>query len=151
MRLVSESNYDYVKRFADEWIGLHGFDSSFRYFNAPMEHRLDRLKNHLTTVVVVSEKDEPVGYGHLDEGPDGRVWLGVAVLPEYQRLLIGTQICTYLLEQATEKKLKEIWLGVDEKNIPARRLYRKLGFEVENMQKEFWLMKKVFDKTKFAE
>jgi ribosomal protein S18 acetylase RimI-like enzyme len=151
MQMLVHDNLELVKKFASEWLGKVGYESSFRYFNAPLPNRLERLKNHLTTVVTVDFDGEPMAYGHLDQGEDGRVWLGVAVMPDYQRKQYGTVICNYLLEQAFLKNLNEIWLGVDEDNIPARRLYRKLGFEIAAMEKDFWLMKKVFDKQKSSE
>jgi GNAT superfamily N-acetyltransferase len=148
MQIIVKDNHEYVDRFATEWLGKVGYESTFRYFNYPKPERFRRLKNHLTTVIIVDDNDEPFAYGHLDVGPDGRVWLGVAVLPDRQKKGYGRLICNYLLEQAEEKDVKELWLGVDESNIPARRLYRKLGFEVADVQKEFWLMKKVFDSEK---
>jgi ribosomal protein S18 acetylase RimI-like enzyme len=70
-------------------------------------------------------KGEEKGFGYLDEHTPE---LGMAVLPEYRGRGIGTQLLAHLIRSA-EGVYENISLSVAVGN-PARRLYRRFGFEV---------------------
>jgi ribosomal protein S18 acetylase RimI-like enzyme len=72
-----------------------------------------------------------VGYGRLDrvEGdPAGLGVVALTVLEAYRRKGLGDALMRALLRAAAEGSLREVWLSVRTDNIPAIRLYEKLGF-----------------------
>lgn len=102
--------------------------STFRYFN---KRNAEVVGGHLTTLLGL-EKGKPIGYGHLDP-ENGIVWLGICILPDYQRFGHGYDMMTALLNRANFLGLKEIFLAVDTSNLPAQIFYRKFRFfEVES-------------------
>jgi len=52
----------------------------------------------------------------------------IGVLPKHRRKGFGTQIMKKTITCLAEKGAKRVFLGVDEMNIPAVKLYEKLGF-----------------------
>lgn len=55
--------------------------------------------------------------------------LGISVRSGYRRIGIATKLVESLLREARKHRLKIILLAVFEPNLPARTLYRKLGFK----------------------
>ncbi|GJD21024.1 GCN5-related N-acetyltransferase [Rivularia sp. IAM M-261] len=77
------------------------------------------------------------GYGYVnDETPE----LSIAVLPEYRKQGIGTQLITHLLD-SIKNVYPAISLSVSFSN-PALRLYQRLGFEVAAQLNDSLIMKK---------
>jgi ribosomal protein S18 acetylase RimI-like enzyme len=75
--------------------------------------------------------DRLVGYGRIDRGHGDAAGLGVValtVLEAYRRKGVGDTLMRALLHGAASQGLREIWLSVRPDNIPAIRLYKKLGF-----------------------
>ena len=150
---VSEGNYTFtivtafVRWFSDLWLEEVGYNSSFRYFDKPPPLRLGQLGRHIETVIVIGEDEtRPVGYGHLDfDQKDFRVWLGVAVFPQYWRNGIADAICRHLVTSAIEEDVHEVWLSVDKDNPNAQGLYDKFGFIAAIRNPNNIFMKKVFD------
>ena len=114
-------------------------DSSrtFRYFS---KRPLQIIKNHLVTYILC-EGSHPVGYGHLDQ-EDEKVWLGIALLPEYKGKGYGNLLMETLIDHAKSKKKGIIHLSVDNDNQPAINLYKKFGF-VRYMEMEDLLFYKL--------
>ena len=52
----------------------------------------------------------------------------IHLLPEYQNKGYGTELTQYAVSEGL-KYLKRIWLGFDEGNEGARKLYEKVGFK----------------------
>lgn len=99
----------------------------FRYFARRTPS--DALCNHILTVVGTIE-GIPVAYGHIDY--ETRYWIGLCVLPEYQRNGYGRQILQYLIHHARNHPLiDKLHLTVDVDNVGARTLYEHTGFLVE--------------------
>ncbi len=73
-----------------------------------------------------------VGYGRLDRGRGEAAAFGVValtVLEAYRRKGLGEALMRALLRGAAAAgDLREVWLSVRPDNIPALRLYEKLGF-----------------------
>lgn len=79
------------------------------------------------------------GFGHIDnETPE----LAISVYPEYRGAGIGSALMRGLLEALKKKGLKRASLSVQKEN-PAVRFYRRLGFTVYSENDEDYLM--VFD------
>jgi ribosomal-protein-alanine N-acetyltransferase len=56
--------------------------------------------------------------------------ISIAVLPEHHRKGIGNQLIKKATRAMVNYKAKECYLEVRESNLPAIKLYKKLGFEV---------------------
>ncbi|UYZ20371.1 GNAT family N-acetyltransferase [Mesobacillus jeotgali] len=65
-----------------------------------------------------------------------KVEFGVGVLKEFWGYGIGKNLLQESISWADENKIKKITLHVMESNESARRLYEKLGFEVEGVLKD---------------
>lgn len=74
--------------------------------------------------------DTPIGVFSVDEHPDHIFFSELQILPEYQKLGIGTQIFKEQMDFARSKKLP-LRLQVLREN-KARELYLRLGFSVTN-------------------
>jgi RimJ/RimL family protein N-acetyltransferase len=59
--------------------------------------------------------------------------LGIVIADNWQGKGYGKQICQHMIKTAWKKKLTKIWLTVFIDNIPAQKIYSKLGFELEGI------------------
>ena len=84
------------------------------------------INNHIVTVILHKE-EEIIGYGHLDY--EEKVWLGICVLQKYTGQSYGKKIMEFLLKEAKNKKIKQIYLSFYKNNVIAYQLYKKVGFE----------------------
>jgi GNAT superfamily N-acetyltransferase len=67
-----------------------------------------------------------VHYVHPDKPPE--LWVNeVGVAPPHRNQGIGRQMVAALLSRGRELGCKEAWLGTEQSNIPARRLYAAAG------------------------
>lgn len=108
----------------------------------------EELNNKCARFYVAVQDKKVVGYVGLyvvcKEGDVARV----AVLPEYRRFGIAKK----LLTESFNDEIDVIFLDVRESNIPAKELYKSLGFEEIGMRKNYYanptenavLMKKEF-------
>jgi ribosomal protein S18 acetylase RimI-like enzyme len=71
--------------------------------------------------------------------------LGMGVVPDFRGKRIGLRLLEATIEMAKTSKLEKIELSVYASNIPAIRLYRKLGFEEEGLKKRGRLVDGVYD------
>ncbi len=62
--------------------------------------------------------------------------VGMGILPEWRGKGIGKELIKAVLESAKEKKLVRIELTVRENNVSAVSLYKKVGFEVEGVNRK---------------
>ena len=77
-------------------------------------------------------------YGHIDnETPE----LAVSVLPEHRGRGIGTILFTRLFELLRGRGYKQTSLSVQKEN-PAARLYKRLGYEILRENDDDWIMVK---------
>ncbi len=112
---------------------------SFRYFQ---KRALEVIKDHLCTFLLMDE-GKPVAYGHLDVSDEATVssycggeggktektiWLGIAVAEKYVGLGLGVMMMNQLISYGKQQGVKQIKLSVDNDNLSAISLYKKLGF-----------------------
>lgn len=62
----------------------------------------------------------------------------IGVMPEWQRRGIGEATCAALLDKMREAGVTRCFLEVRESNLRAQRLYRKLGFTVVGLRKDYY-------------
>jgi len=119
-----------------------GGSNFFRYYDN--RDPVDVLKDHLFTMIFTDFRlGVPLAYAHLEKREDGRVWLGIAVLPSMQGKGLGTGIVTFLTEDITRMfHSGDVWLTVDNDNIAANKLYKKSGFELIEQRGDFKVMRK---------
>jgi ribosomal protein S18 acetylase RimI-like enzyme len=77
-------------------------------------------------------KGSLVGYAMIERGRGAAASIGavaVSVLRQYRRKGLGERLMRALLTGAShDREIHEVWLSVERQNLPARRLYEKLGF-----------------------
>ena len=103
-------------------------------FDRPIDARWTRefLNDDRHHLVVALDGDVVVGfasavhYVHPDKGPD--LWINeVGVAPTHQGRGIGRQVMAAILAHGRALGCSEAWVGTEEMNAPARRLYRASG------------------------
>lgn len=107
-------------------------------FDGPVQKRwarafLEDARHHLVVAIddgVVVGMASAVDYVHPDKAP--QLWINeVGVAPTYQRRGIGRLLLEALLAHARALGCTEAWLGTEEENEPARRLYESMGGAAE--------------------
>lgn len=87
---------------------------------------------------VAKEKDKIVGYFLcyfvLDEWEIARI----AVSPDVRRKGVGQKLFDYMLSVCREKEMTRLLLDVRESNLPAISFYKKNGFEIDGIRKNFY-------------
>lgn len=119
--LINEKNIEILKEFIND-LGKERL--TFRYYD---NRDISVIKNHLVTIVLTTDDNEFIGYGHLDK-EDKIIWLGIVILEKFQKRGYGYLMLKLLLKKAKEKKIKEIRLSVDKNNCNAINLYSKFNF-----------------------
>ena len=79
------------------------------------------------------------------EGFQHRGELGMGVCQRYRRLGIGQQLAARTIQRAKEKGLERIELEVFASNVPAIKLYEKMGFVTEGVKKKARKMDSNYD------
>ncbi|GEO10112.1 GNAT family N-acetyltransferase [Segetibacter aerophilus] len=90
---------------------------------------------------IIRAGDQPIGSVDVKEGDASIFISGLYLLPDYQSQGIGTKIMRDLIKEAEEKK-KRLELEVLKVNIRAQKLYLRLGFKMEERDKEKYFMYK---------
>lgn len=130
---MSEADLLYLKN------SLNEFDD-FWTFNILEQE----FKNENTTYIVAKENDFVVGFAGLLMIVDEANIMNIVTKKDKRNSGIGTLLLKKLIELAREKNSTSITLEVNEKNIPAINLYKKLQF------KEVGVRKKYYDNTDSA-
>ena len=90
----------------------------------------------------VKLKEQVVGMFVIREKPEALYINSLAVAPEYRRLGIATYILNYANKLAKQLGKKWLELSVLKVNIPALRLYMKVGFTEKKKKKLSLILKK---------
>ena len=130
---ITEKNIHILQKF----INLNNSEN-FTYYD---KRSKEVIKNHIITVVL-HEEEEIIGYGHLDY--EEKVWLGICVLDKHTGQGYGKKIMNFLLKEAKNKKIKQIYLSFYEGNVIAHNLYKKFGFEDTKIENSVCYMVKKF-------
>jgi ribosomal protein S18 acetylase RimI-like enzyme len=78
--------------------------------------------------LVADEAGQLAGYLLAQPEPPHAVIARLAVCPARQGRGIGTRLLTEALARLAAAGCREVWLSTQEDNLPARRLYERLGF-----------------------
>ena len=124
-------------------IFLNNAGKSLKLFRYYERRPFTIISQHLITCIL-TEDQNPVGYGHLDF-ENNTVWLGIALIESSFGLGYGKRIMKYLIDFAIKKRLSTINLTVDNDNMAAISLYKSFGFIVLNeINEKSVLMEKTF-------
>ncbi len=111
------------------------------------------MENKIARYVVAECDGEILGYAGLWNICGSADIMNVGVLKECRRQGVGAALLEHLEEYCTNEEIFEINLEVRESNIPARSLYRKMGYEEISIRKGYYdgkedavIMKKVLKK-----
>lgn len=132
INIINKDNIYLLKKF----IKLN--DSNFfRYYHS---RTIDVIRNHIVTIVLTL-KDNIIGYGHLDF--EKKIWLGICVLQKYRGKGYSKIILEFLFDYASKKNIKEINLSLDKNNIIAKYIYEKYDFKIIDVKETIYYMKKI--------
>ena len=99
---------------------------------------LKELENKIAAYFVATEDNEILGYiGIWNICGEGEV-INTAVSKEKRRMGIGTALLERAFSFCREENIKTLHLEVRESNIPAIRLYEKLGFIKDGERKNYY-------------
>ena len=114
---------------------VHAYNQSRVDYIVPMPMNAARLQEYVNNYdvdlhasVVALWDDQIVGVGMLGVRPAGTWVTRLGVLPVKRRYGIGQRLMEYLIEKSRHLNVPSIILEVIKGNIPAERLFHKLGF-----------------------
>lgn len=80
-----------------------------------------------------------VGYALLRCSFDVADLINIAVDRDYRRHGIGSALVSYLMKFGDTEGITDCFLEVRENNIPAIELYKKMGFEIKGIRKNYYI------------
>ena len=129
-----------IQTFVDTFAADNTPENMQRYLSESLsETRLsEELANESSAFYFALDADKVIGYLKLNFGDAQTEW-SEAPSMEIERIYVlkthhgkeaGKAILDFALNQASERKLTMVWLGVWEKNLRAIRFYEKHGFRI---------------------
>lgn len=109
-------------------------------FSAPWDEKsiLSELGNDLSYWLVAEDGDTVAGYVGSQTVLGESDMMNLAVRKDYQRQGIGEALVLTLIEGLKEKGSHCLTLEVRASNMPAKRLYEKLGFQKVGCRKNYY-------------
>lgn len=98
----------------------------------------EELNNMLATFLVAKVENRVVGYIGMWFVMDECHVANIAVSKEYRRKGIATQLVNELLKLCKQHHTTYVMLEVRVTNLPAQKLYAKLGFKDEVLRKNYY-------------
>lgn len=98
----------------------------------------EELTNMFATYLVAKQESEIVGYLGMWFILDECHITNIAVLKEYRKLGIASDLIQKMFALCKEHQTTYITLEVRTNNIPAQSLYQKFGFEPEAIRKDYY-------------
>ncbi|QCE35214.1 GNAT family N-acetyltransferase [Acetobacteraceae bacterium] len=83
-------------------------------------------------------EDTPVGFQLCRSLLGETEILTLGILPKFQGKKLGRQLISSVFEGAKKRQAEEIFLEVEEGNLPARALYVGAGFKVIGMRRNYY-------------
>ncbi len=96
------------------------------------------IKNDIAIYVVATEGDKVVGYGGMWHIVNEGHITNIAVDKNYRSRGIATMILNRLFEIGRQNQMIGITLEVRMSNNAAKNLYKKLGFVIEGIRREYY-------------
>jgi [ribosomal protein S18]-alanine N-acetyltransferase len=96
------------------------------------------IQNKLAKYLVAQVEDKVVGYIGAWFVIDEAHITNVAVSPEYRGQRIGDKIVKCFIDECNDNKINAMTLEVRVSNIVAQNLYKKYGFKLAGVRKEYY-------------
>ena len=94
------------------------------------DHFLAAAASNLEKVWVWEEQSYPAGFVSIQQIESEGYILNIMVSPRLRRQGFGFRMIEAIQQRMKASGARELWLDVEEENMPARRLYEKAGFKV---------------------
>jgi len=117
-----------IECYADPWKREH-----FKY---------ELSVSSISKMTVLDMKNKVVAYVGIWLLPPEIHITNITVDPEYRYRGLGSRLMEYVMDLAYELRIKQITLEVRHNNMAALALYRKFGFEVRGMRKNYYASEK---------
>lgn len=102
------------------------------------EMLVEELTNPLSVLVTRERSGRIVGFALGRVVADEGELYQIAVLPEYRREHLGSEMLTALHQLMCERGAAGCFLEVRSKNAPARALYENLGYEMISTRRNYY-------------
>lgn len=99
---------------------------------------ISEIKNENTKYIKASINDEIVGFAGILINYDDIHIMNIVVKKEQRKKGIGKELLKALIELAKKENKESLTLEVNEKNIPAIKLYEKFNFENLGIRKRYY-------------
>ncbi|MCS7278488.1 MAG: ribosomal protein S18-alanine N-acetyltransferase [Thermodesulfobacteriaceae bacterium] len=96
------------------------------------------FKNSFSQIWILEKAREFLGYLIFRQILEEAEILRLGIRPEYQNQKLGTLFLKFFLNYCKERKIKKIYLEVEELNKAAFNLYQKLGFKESYRRKNYY-------------
>ena len=103
----------------------------------------DILNTSYSKIYVYEDNKKVVGFIHLNVLYENIDIINIVVDPFYRRCNIGTKLLKFIIDEY-KKNIANITLEVDVGNIAAINLYKKFGFEIINIRKNYYCNKDAY-------
>ena len=94
--------------------------------------------NDLAIYFVATVDGQVIGYGGLWKIFDEGHITNIAIHPEFRRCGAASKIMDKILSVCDENSIKSLTLEVRKNNFSAQNLYKKYGFKIEGIRKEYY-------------
>ena len=96
------------------------------------------LLNNNTKYIICKEEDEVLGFAGILINVDDIEIMNIVVRKDKRGQNIGKLLLEYLIKISKELNIKNMTLEVNEKNIPAIKLYEKFNFKTVGLRKKYY-------------
>ena len=127
-RQMTESDVDAVVEIENVSFSLPWSRQSFH----------DEMQNERAFYLLAVEGERAIGYVGAWLIFDEAHITNVAILPEYRRRGIGEKLMKQMIEAVKHKGIQSMTLEVRESNFAAQAMYKKFGFEVAGIRKNYY-------------
>lgn len=84
---------------------------------------------YIEELSIMMEYDEiPIGYGQIIKNKSEYILVNFGIIKEFRCKGYGNKLLKYIINLCIENDINEIYLRVGEDNIPAKKLYKSIGF-----------------------
>jgi ribosomal protein S18 acetylase RimI-like enzyme len=91
--------------------------------------------------LILEYKDKPIGRLYVSRQKEDWLVIDIGLLPAYRSKGIGSALLMQLLAEAERGGARSVTLHVEQRNVRAHKLYRKLGFRDESLEGFHQLMR----------
>jgi len=99
---------------------------------------LDELSAENGYYIKIKDRDRIMGYSGFRYVLDEAHITTLAVHNKFRKKGIGTKLVEQLMKDAKARGLNKLYLEVRQSNIPAQKIYKKLGFKVIDRRREYY-------------